>query len=202
VTIKLQTHFLDSIHGVEVIGKTKFTVPTKGVSFEWRGYGLRLHILKGSLPPGIEECKININASLSGQFQLPEDSALLSPVFWISVPCKFSKPVTLEVQHCAIREDEAVLSDLSFVSAKCSQGDLPYRSRQVAGGVFTTHSSYGSIQLSHFSGNAVTGRKSTPRSYCAHLYHTMKQMYDWRFYFIITQDLDVKNMVLFVHIYA
>ena len=184
-----------------MIGEAEFIVPTKGLSFEWRGYGLRLHIPKGSLPPGIGECRINIRVSLSGQFQLPEDSALFSPVFWISVPCKFSKPVTLEIQHCALREDEMVLSDLSFVSAKCSQRDLPYRFRQVDGGVFTTHSSYGSIQLSHFSGNAVTGRKSTPRSYCGHLYHTMKQVYDWRFYFIIAQDLDAKNTVQLMHIY-
>ena len=195
IFINILMHFPDSICGVEVIGKAEFIVPTKEVSFEWRGYGLRLHIPEGSLPPGMEECRINVRASLSGQFQLPEDSALLSPVFWISAPCKFTQPVTLEIQHCALREDDEVLSSLNFVSANCSQKDLPYRFRQVEGGVFTTHSSYGSIQLSHFSGNAVTGRKKTPRSYCAHLYHTMKQVYDWRYYFIITQDLDAKNTV-------
>ena len=195
------TYLPGSIYGTEVIGEKQFIVLTQGGSFEWRGYGLRLHIPKGSLPPGMEECRINVRASLSGQFQLPEDSALLSPVFWISAPCKFTQPVTLEIQHCALREDETVLSDLSFVSANCSQRDLPYRFRQVEGGVFTTHSSYGSIQLSHFSGNAVTGRKTTPRSYCAHLYHTMKQVYDWRYYFVITQDLDAKNMVQLRHIY-
>ena len=182
-----------------MIGETKFTVPAQGGLFEWSGYGLRLYVPKDSLPTSVEECRINIKASFSGQFQLPEDSDLLSPVFWISASCKFTKPVTLELQHCALREDEAALSGLTFVSAKCSQRDLPYRFRQVEGGVFTTHSSYGSIQLSHFSGNAVTGRKRTPRSYCAHLYHTMKQMYDWRFYFVITQDLEAKNMVHCLH---
>ena len=195
------SYFTVSIYGVEVIGEVEFTIPTQGVSFEWKGFGLRLYVPEGSLPPGVGKCKINIRASLSGQFQLPEDSDLFSPVFWITVPCNFSKPVTLEIQHCALRGDEEMLPSLSFVSAKCSQRDLPYKFRQVDGGVFTTHSSYGSIQLSHFSGNAVTGRKSTPRSYCAHLYHTMKQMYDWRFYFIITQDLDAKNMVLLMYIY-
>ena len=161
----------------------------------WKGYGLRLHIPKGSLPADMGECSINIRASLSGQFQFPEGSDLLSPVFWISAPCKFTTPVTLEIQHSALREDEAVLSNLSFVSAICSQKKLPYRFRRVDGGVFTTHSSYGSIQLSHFSGLGVTGGKRTPRSYCAYLYHTMKQMHDWRYYFVITQDLDAKSMV-------
>ena len=183
------------IRGVKVIGETEFTVFSQGGSFEWKGYGLRLHVPKDGLPASVEVCRLNIKASFSGQFQLPEDSDLLSPVFWISSSCQFTQPVTLEIQHCALREDETDLSSLTFVSAKCSPRCLPYRFRQVEGGLFTTHSSYGSIQLSHFSGNAVTGRKKTPRSYCAHLYHTMRQMYEWRFYFVITQDLEAKNTV-------
>ena len=198
-TFVFHLYLIGLICGVEVIGETEFTVPTQGGLFEWSGYGMRLHVPKSSLPPGMGDCKVNIKASLSGQFQLPEYLDLLSPVFWLSAPCKFTQPVTLEIQHCALREDEAALSSLRYVSTRCSQKDLPYKFRQVDGGVFTKHSCYGSINLSHFSGLAVTGRKNTPRSYCAHLYHTMKQMYDWRFYFVITQDLDVKNMVHLLH---
>ena len=183
-----------------MIGETEFTVPTEGGSFEWKGYGLRLHVPKDSLPPGVRECRITIRASLSGQFQFSKGSDLLSPVFWFSTPCKFAEPVTLEIQHCAYQEDEATLSsNLSFVSTRCSQKELPYNFRQVDGGVFTTHSSFGSIELSHFSGFGITGRKRTSRSYCAHLYLTMKQTYDWRYYFVITQDLDVKNKVHYSH---
>ena len=182
-----------------MIKETKITFPDQGGTFEWRGYGLRLHVPKGSFPHGMKECRIDIRASLSGQFQLPDDSDLLSPAFWITAPCVFTKPVTLEVEHCALTEDETVLSELSFVSANCSQRDLPYRFRQLAGGVFTTHSSYGSIQLTHFSGFSVIGRKKTPQSYCAHLYHTMKRVYDWRFYFVITKDLDANNTVCYMH---
>lgn len=191
-------HNVDSssgMEGVEVIGETEFTVPVQGGSFEWRGYGLKLHVPEGNLQAGMTICRVHIRVSLRGQFQLPNGSNLLSPVFWISTPCKFLKPVTLEIQHCAPREDETVLSDLSFVTARCSQEDLPYRFRFVDGGVFTTHSSYGSIQLSHFSGKGVVGRKRTPRSYCAHLYHTMKLIHDWRFYLAITQDLDAQLTV-------
>ena len=197
--LKMRYHTLNhssaGIRGVEVIGEAEFIIPDQGGSFEWKEYGMRLHVPEGSLPPDIGECRVNIKASPSGQFQLPQDSDLLSPVMWIKAPREFTKPVTLEIQHCALREDEAVLSNLSFVSAKCSQRDLPYRFRQVNGGVFTLHSSYGSIQLNHFSGYAVTGRGSTPQSYCAHLYRTMEQINDWRYYFVITQDLDAKNTV-------
>ena len=188
------------IRGVEVNGEVELIFLNQGGSFEWKGYGLKLHISKGSLPSGMEKNKIKIRASFSGQFHFPEDLDLFSPVFWISTSCKFTKPVTLEIQHCALGEDGAMLTSLSFISAKCSQRDLPYMFRQVNGGVFTTHSSYGSIQLSHFSGYAVAGSKETPRSYCGHLYYSMKDTYDWRYYFVITQDLDAKNTVDCMHV--
>ena len=188
-------HISGSVRGSEVIGANSFTVSTQGICFEWKGYGLKVHVLEESLPVGKVESRVNIEASISGQFQLPEDSDLLSPIFWISAPFKFTKPVTLEIQHCALTEDGTVFSDLSFVSAKCSESEHPYIFKQLEGGVFPTHRSYGSIQLCHFSGIGITGRKRTPRSYCAYLYHTMKMRCDWRYYFIITQDLDAKIMV-------
>ena len=191
---------LDSIHGVEVIGERDFVISTKGSFFEWVGYGLRLGISKDSLPTGMEQCRINIKASLSGPFLLPEDSDLLSPVFWISALCKFKKPVTLEIQHCASR-DEASFADLNFVSTKCSQKTLPYIFRQLDEGRFPADSSYGSIQLTHFSGFGVTGRKRTPRSYCAQIYYTIKEeASDWRVYFIIIKDLDTIKTIRCVRI--
>ena len=182
-----------------MIGEKEFTVLTESLNFEWQGYGFELRIPEGSLPFDKREVRVNIKASPAGQYQLPEDSDLLSPIFWISASCKFTKPVTMKIQHCALIEDEKVSSGLCFVSAKCSQMDLPYKFQQLDGGDFTTNSSYGSIQMRHFSGIGVTGRKSTPRSYCAHLYHTMKQICDWRYYFVITQDLDAKNKVHHYH---
>ena len=194
---KLCTLFpiLDFIRGVEVIGETHFVVPNKGGSFEWKGFGLRLYIPKNSIPASMAEYTINIKASLSGEFQFPEGSDLFSPVFWISVPCQFLKPVTLEIQHCTLREDESFISDLKFVSARCSQKFLPYTFRPVDDGVFTSHSSYASIELTHFSGVGITGKKGTPQSHCAHIYYSNKGLLNWRFYFIITRDLDVQITV-------
>ena len=180
---------------MEVIEETDFVVSTRGGSFEWKGYGVRLSISEDSLPTGIEECRINIKASLSGPFQLPEDSDLLSPVFWISALCKFEKLVTLEIQHCASK-DEASFADLNFIYTKCSQRELPYIFKQLDGGRFPADSSYGSIQLSHFSGIGIAGKKGTPRAYCAQIYYTIKkEPFDWRFYLFITKDLDTLKTV-------
>ena len=195
-TLSNGSHFSGSLRGVEVIGETEFTVTNEGGLFQWKGYGLRLHVPKNSLPEPVGEWKINIRVSLSGQFRLPDETDLLSPVFWVSC-YNFQKPLTLELQHCALTEDEAVLSDLGFVTTKCSQRYLPYNFKPLEGGVFTKHSTYGSICLNNFSGFGVFGRKGTPRSYCAHLYRTMKHMYEWRFYFVITQDHEANNTVHF-----
>ena len=177
-----------------MIAGTEFTVSAQVTDFEWEGYGLRLHVPEGSLPGDMEMCTVNIRASLSGKFQLPEDTDLLSPVFWISAPCKSTKPVTLEIQHYALR-DEIVLSGLSFVSAKDSQKDLPYRFKQLDGGVFNMDSAYGTIQPRHFCGIGVMGLKHTPRSYCVHVYHTMERVNKWKYYLAITQDHPIQNNV-------
>ena len=179
-----------------MIAVSEFTVSAQVTDFEWEGYGLRLHVPEGSLPGGMEKCTVNIKASLSGKFQLPEDTILLSPVFWISAPCKSTKPVTLEIQHCALREEEKVLSGLSFVSAKDSHKNLPYRFKQLDGGVFTMRSAYGTIQLRHFCGIGVTGRECTPRSYCAHVYHAMEQANKRIYYYLaITLDHPIQDNV-------
>ena len=179
-----------------MIKETNFEVSIEGGFFEWKGYGMKLSVPEDSLPTGMEQCTctINIKASLSGPFQLPGHSELLSPVFWISAPCKFKKPVKLEIQHCA-RRDEASFADLNFVSTKCSQKTLPYIFKQLDGGRFPTESSYGSIQLSHFSGFGIIGRKRTPRACCAQIYYAIKEPSDWRVYFIITKDLDALKSV-------
>ena len=179
-----------------MIGETDLVISTKEFSLsEWVGYGLRLGASKDSLPTDMEQCRINIKASLSGPFELPEDSELLSPVFWISALCKFEKPVTLQIQHCASR-DEASFADLNFISTKCSQKTLPYTFKQLDGGRFPADSSYGIIRLSHFSGFGIAGRKRTPRAYCAQIYYTIKEeASDWRVYFIIIQDLDAIKTV-------
>ena len=199
-----------SICGIEVMGKTEITVPDNGGTLEWKGYGLKLHVPEHScsLQANSEEYRIIIRASLSGAFKLPDDTKLLSPIFWMSVADgqKFLKPVTLEIQHCASRheiededEDESSLADLSFISAEsfAEVGHLPYIFKALEGGVFTDCSTYGSIQLTQLSGVGVAGCKATPCCYRAHVYRTNTGARDWRFYFAVTRDLDTQRKVCY-----
>ena len=167
-----------NLRGVEVCGEMTVHVvvhSSHGQQITWPGYGLRLNIPKGCLPAGMEQCTINIKASLAGQYEFPENSHLVSAIFWLRCEDvhKFTKPITVEIQHCAKSENVTNLK-LSFVRAVCSQEQLPYTFKQLPGGNFTSHSSYGVIELNSFSGVGVAQEGSEDREYCSQLFYLGK----------------------------
>ena len=134
-------------------------LPGEPLDYYWKGHGLRLHIPANALETNTPSLTMNIQASLSGQFELPDDMELVSGVYWISFPAKsLVQPVTLELQHCA-RLESAEQTCLTFVTSQCNQETLPYQFEPLPGGVFTTSSDYGAVQLYHFSGVAVARKK-------------------------------------------
>ena len=156
----------------------------------------------------MSETQLNVRVSLSGPFQIPSNSELLSAVYWISSPHKFAKPITVRIQHCAVLSSDKQCSKLTFVYTKCTQKEGPYIFKELVGGVFSTHSSYGSLSLSHFSGLAIVNRSpleleqqrqqttqtgqeagGVVEQYCAQLY-THKLVNEWKVIFVVTKDLD------------
>ena len=174
--------------GVEVLARTTIIVTNSPQTFHWDGYGFQLTILQGSLPAGVDQCRLDIVASVAGQYQFPDNLQLVSGVFWVrSHPlCRLQQQLTVEIQHCAKMTSS---TKLSFVRARCSQESLPYTFKQLEGrGSFSEHSSYGSLELNQFSGLAVTG-EDVEREYIASLYY---QQYDPRtleIHFVITCDV-------------
>ncbi len=139
-------------------------------TFHWVGYGFKLTIPQGSLPAGVDQCRLDIKASVTGQYQFPDNLQLVSGVFWLRpYPSgQFQQQLTVEIQHCAKMTSS---TKLSFVRAHCSQESLPYTFKQLEGrGSFTKHSSYGLLELSHFSGLALTG-EDVEKHYTASLYY-------------------------------
>ena len=96
---------------------------------------------------------------MSGQFQLPSECELVSAVYWVSCLHKFTKPLIVEIQHCAALSSDEQCGQLTFIHTKCTQKELPYTFNELGGGVFSHHSSYGSLSLSHFSGVGVGHRR-------------------------------------------
>ncbi len=147
------------LRGVEVLAHTTITVTNSAQTFHWVGYGFKLTIPQGSLPAGVDQCRLDIVASVAGQYQFPGNLQLVSGVFWIRpLPlCQFQKQLTVEIQHCAKITSS---TKLSFVRACCSQKHLPYTFEVVdSHASFSEHSSYGVLEINHFGGygNTVEG---------------------------------------------
>ena len=141
----MQFFSTEHFRGAEIVAQTTFTITQESQSLQFKGYGFKLHVPKGSLPAGVSATKLKIQVSLSGQFQMPPDCELLSAVYWVYSPHKFTKPLTVEIQHCAVLSSDQQSSELSFVSTKCTQKELPYIFKLRDGGVFSPHSSYGGL---------------------------------------------------------
>ena len=172
------------------MGRTSVMVTNSEQSFHWTGYGFKLHISKDSLPAGMDQCVLHIIASIAGQYQFPDNSDLFSAVYWVrSEPlCRFQQPLTVDLQHCA---NVTSSTNLTFVRAVCSQKNLPYTFKKLEGrGSFSVQSSYGSLQLNHFSGIAVTG-ENVGRLYTASLYYLDKNPRNTEIHLVITWDDEV-----------
>ena len=167
----------------------------------WEGFGLKLFIEEDCLPAGITQCILSIQASLAGQYEFPENSRLMSAIFWLRCEptCKFTKPITIEIQHCANLKNVTDLN-LNFVRAFCSPKQLPYSFKPL-GGDFTRHSSYGVIKLNSFSGLAITQKGSDERQYCSKLFYLSDYFSSHRIDLVITWDTETHLNVL-LHSYS
>ena len=168
-------------------------VTNEGMNFQWKDHGFKLHVPKNALPEGIPEYLVNIKASLAGQFELPEGYELVSAVYWVKTPGKFTKSITIEIQHCANFSDP---NQLQFVRTSRALKYLPYKFKVVDGGTFTLGNKYGALSTTHFCGIGVAKKKEPSEhscQYCAQVYFTVKNLRNYWYYchFVITKDLEM-----------
>ncbi len=208
---------------MEPISSITYTVSGgRPQTFMWKGYGVRVMIPKGAVPPDLPPTVLQITASLTGHYEFPEDCELVSGIYCIAFPLEFVQPVTLTIQHCLDVLRTSQCSSLSFVVAKSTQKDLPYRFEQVEGGIFTPHCPCGSIKTTHFSfwgivrslrgsrqkdGNEGThGQKSATapanparKSYSAQLFYRRNLgVYNWTLHFVIISNLAISRTVSYI----
>ena len=185
--------------GTDPAGETQLIIETNKKSyFEWKGYGLKLHVPENALPHGVDQCNVAIRALLFGQFRLPPNCILASSVYQIKAPVNFDRPVTLEIQHCSSFDSTA---HLSFVVAYATS-EPPYHFQKLEGGDFPSSYSYGSISLDHFCFIGIIQwlrglfSSRTALQYCAQLYRIFQQNpVVWGLHFVITKDLDCQITV-------
>ena len=191
--------FSDYLRGVDVIAEASVLITNQAHSFHWAGYGLKLHVPQGALPAGLEECRVLIKVAISGHFALPQNTSLVSAVYWLdSEPRhRFSQPLTLEIQHRAMSSQT---TRLSFALAKCSQKNLPYNFEILDGGEFSSQSAYGCIQLQHFSLVTMVMRLIMGEDdirYFARLYYLRKEVNLREIHFVITKDQEAHVTVCY-----
>ena len=92
----------------------------------WPGCGFYIEVPEGALPPGVT-ASVAVKVISAGQFKLPENSELVSAIYWISCSEELLKPVSVNIQHCAIITNEEEFTKFKFIIAKCSQECLPYK---------------------------------------------------------------------------
>ena len=174
------------------------TVTNLAQYFYWSGYGFKLNIPPGSLPADVDKCVLHIFVSLAGQYQLPDsEMQLVSAIFWVRPDplCRFRQQLTVEIQHCAKMTSS---TKLTFVRAVCSQKSLPYTFTKVeeGSGSFSMMSSYGLLQVNHFSGYAVAG-ENIEREYVASLFHQRENPWNIDIHFVVTWDDEAHFKVSF-----
>ena len=192
-TTVIVTH--SDIPGIEVLASTTVIVTHSAQTFNWVGYGFKLTIPQGSLPAGVDQCRLDIMPSAVGQYQLPDNLQLVSGVFWVRLhpSCKFQQQLTVEIQHCVKTTSS---TKLSFVTAHCSQESLPYTFKQLEGcGLFTKYSDYGCLSVNHFSSYAIAAEGDVVRQYVASLYYKAADPRTREIYFTINVDDEIHNTV-------
>ena len=185
---------------MDVCAEISLIVTNTPQNFIWDGYGLKLGIPKGCLPPSTEQCTIHIKASVSGEYKFPDNSHPVSAIFWLRCEpsCKFTLPISVEIQHCGKPRD---ISKLNIVKAPCPQKSLPYcfkKLHQSSRFYDQDEKSYGAIELTSFSGVGVTLEESEEKQYVARVFYLSREVYKHEIYLVVTWDTEA-HLTVRVH---
>ena len=196
------------LRGIDMCSQTTLVITDYAEQFVWEKYGLKLHIRENSLPKGVGKCTVSIGASIAGLYEFPENFHLASAIFWFRCEpvCKFTKSITMEMDHCAKLQNS---TKLSFVRAKCTQERLPYTLKKI-GGRFASDCHFGSIELNGFSGIGIGQEEPQnkhqdsdilcEREYGARVYHHCihRNVISYRIDFVVTWNTTAHLTVRFI----
>ena len=137
--------------GTDVYKQRQFTYTGKKDHLSWEEYGVKLQFFPCTSDVYIEGT-VSVLSVDDDNFKFPEGTELVSAVYDIAANKPFPVPVKVGIQHSIPLQDEKEASRLgmTFVIASTQQGP-PYIFRELSGGDYRPTSSYGEIQLTHFS---------------------------------------------------
>ena len=112
--------------------------------------GLKILIPAGVITTVDASYEITAYGLWGDKFEFPKNTKLISGVCYISVcsSSQLNKPVTVQLEHCAIVTNEKQAEYFSFVVSKSGP---PFKFEYLPGGLFCPGSQYGTIHLKKFS---------------------------------------------------
>ena len=194
----------DFLSRVDVHGETVLeVVGDKPQKQEWPGYGFYIEVPEGALPPGVT-ASVRVKAILGGQFKFPDNSQLISALYWVSSSEVFLKEVAVNIQHCAVIKTKEQCSSFRFIIAKSSQTAVPYTFKEREGD-FNPHTQYGTIKLKRFCaiGASVPTDNTTDsaETQCTALMFYKKRKicpFAVDFHFVVVKDLEPYRQVFII----
>ena len=132
---------------------------SKSQTIDLKDHGFLIH-----LPPRVSaelEFKLTIGVSLSGSFDLPKNTTLVSAAYYIETSSELLKPIKIEIEHCVSADSEQV-SKLTFARAETGNRSPPYQLTRLKGGVFSSGLSWGLIEVSTFSSYGILCEDTDP----------------------------------------
>ena len=168
---------VSAIRGADIVAEVKLDLtPGKPLTYRWEGHGFEVHIPADAISDDIGPVTLSIQASLSGDYQLPDDDhVFVSGVYWLALHphVKFTKEVTVTIEHCAVSDAD---SAISFITAMCTQKTLPYLFKPLSGGSFSAAGT-GTIEVDHFSAIGAVAKKSV-YAFCTYYIRKHINVYD------------------------
>ena len=182
--------FSESVQGVVECGETVLEVTGNShQKLSWKSYGFYVTVPEGAVPKDVT-IHLAVKAILSGQFLLPNNTQLVSAIYWISASQKFQKKVSIHLNHCAIIASADEASKYKFILGKCSQKVLPYTFK-IKNGIFLPQSQLATISLEQFSFVAAIheGPEKPPLKYISHYYLKKDNPTELEAMLLVTVDL-------------
>ena len=189
----LSTSLSESLKGIEVCGETVLEITgSRHQEVSWDNYGFHISVPDGAVSSDVT-VSLAVKAIMSGQFQLPDDTHLVSSIYWVSASQVFDKEVSVHFEHCGIINSEEEAFNYKFIVGRCSQKNLPYKFK-IRDAVFSPQSHLGTINVRQFSFFAAIYRGLWSTSKCQYMSHCFikndaNRPSCWECVFLVTQNL-------------
>ena len=180
-----------------------FIVTKSKQHFSWNQHGINLSVPQDALPEEMEQCTIHIEVNTTEKYQLPKNTYFASPVYLIKCTpaCQFSKPLTLEIQHCSKQNSFDRLCFVRSTSANLRLDIIDSGDDHIYHTGFPQQCSYGFVELDRFSRSFATAQTQTERGsncerdYRAKIFYEKENTRRYKIHFVILQDTDAPKKV-------